>query len=126
MPYCPKCGSEVDETMAFCSKCGTSLKGSQYEDIKDRAKAEIRDAKREWREERRRMREERWNRYGGGMFRFIGPLIGGIILVLLGLAFYLQVVEGFGIWFFISSFFIIMGILVIVIGIYVITVLTRR
>ena len=126
MPYCPKCGSEVDETMAFCSKCGTSLKGTQYEDIKDRTKAESRDVRREWREERRKMREERWNRYGERRFRFIGPLIGGTILVLLGLAFYLQVVEGFGIWLLLSSIFIILGILVIVVGIYVITVLTRR
>ena len=26
MPYCPKCGNNVDETMAFCPKCGTALK----------------------------------------------------------------------------------------------------
>ena len=25
MPYCPKCGNNVDETMVFCPKCGTAL-----------------------------------------------------------------------------------------------------
>ena len=28
MPYCPKCGNNVDETMAFCPKCGTALKST--------------------------------------------------------------------------------------------------
>ena len=28
MPYCPKCGSKVDEAMDFCPHCGTSLKNS--------------------------------------------------------------------------------------------------
>ena len=27
MSYCPKCGNEVNETMAFCPHCGTALKG---------------------------------------------------------------------------------------------------
>ena len=125
MPYCPKCGTEVDETMTFCTKCGVSLKGAGYEDIKDRVKAELKDAKGEWREKRRKMRGERWERYGEPRFRFIGPLIGGLILVLLGSAFYLQIVEGFGIWFLLSSFFIILGIIIIIVGIYVLTV-TRR
>jgi uncharacterized membrane protein YvbJ len=28
MPYCPKCGAEVAETMTFCPNCGTQLKGA--------------------------------------------------------------------------------------------------
>jgi hypothetical protein len=27
MPYCPKCGNEVNEEMDFCPNCGASLKG---------------------------------------------------------------------------------------------------
>ena len=27
MPYCLKCGSKVEDTMTFCSECGTQLKG---------------------------------------------------------------------------------------------------
>ena len=29
MPYCPKCGEEVFEGFAFCSKCGGRLSGHQ-------------------------------------------------------------------------------------------------
>jgi hypothetical protein len=28
MPYCPKCGNEVDERMDFCPNCGAALKGA--------------------------------------------------------------------------------------------------
>jgi uncharacterized membrane protein YvbJ len=28
MQYCPKCGNKVDDTMTFCSNCGTQLKGA--------------------------------------------------------------------------------------------------
>ncbi|NIQ05283.1 MAG: zinc ribbon domain-containing protein, partial [Candidatus Korarchaeota archaeon] len=29
MPYCPKCGAEVSEDMAFCPGCGASLKAEK-------------------------------------------------------------------------------------------------
>lgn len=29
MPFCPKCGKEVGEGLAFCSSCGAKLKGEK-------------------------------------------------------------------------------------------------
>jgi hypothetical protein len=126
MPYCPKCGEEVKETMDFCPKCGFSIKGTQYENIGDRVEAEVKRAKEEWKEERWRMRAERWQRYGEPRFSFLGPLIGGLILICLGLAFYFQIVEGLGLRFFLSSFIIIIGIIVIALGMYMYTVFTKK
>jgi hypothetical protein len=126
MPFCPKCGEEVIEIMDFCPRCGFSLKDTQYENIGDRVEAEVKRAKEGWKEERWRMGGERWQRYGEPRFSFLGSLIGGLILICLGLAFYFQIVEGLGLRFFLSSFIVIVGIIVIALGMYMFSVFTKK
>lgn len=38
MPYCPKCGNEVNEEMDFCPNCGTSLKGKMVPESPEQVK----------------------------------------------------------------------------------------
>jgi len=142
MPYCPKCGEEVYQEMAFCPKCGASLRIQQPEDWRQ----QWRERRREWRERRRELRRQRREaeRYKKGeewektekadknekhLYFFIGPLVGvlvlaGLILMSLGLIFYLLLTGSpTFVW---ASFIIIIGLLVIAGAIYGIVVASRK
>ena len=69
MPYCPKCGNKVDDTMAFCPTCGTALK-----DATPSPAAPI-CAK----EEKQQKHETEKGEYG-----FVRFLISGLILITIG------------------------------------------
>jgi len=74
MPYCPKCGGTVDETMVFCPKCGAALKLStpnQTELTNGEQEKQKNPA-----ETNRRIHQK--NRYGS-----VNYLIGGLILITL-------------------------------------------
>jgi hypothetical protein len=114
MPYCPKCGTEVNEKMAFCPQCGAPLKvegppapaapPESYRPEKAE-KAEKRE-----KEEKREKTEKHEKREFGA----IGPLIGGLFLIFLGVISYLQVI-GYPAWKFAWAFFlVIVGVIVIV------------
>jgi len=89
MAYCSKCGNKVDEDASFCPNCGASLKPgqSQY------AAAPLtysydREEKHEKREkEEKNEKGERSEKSEQGQFRYIGPIIGGVVLIVLGLMF---------------------------------------
>jgi len=99
MPFCPKCGAEIHEEMAFCPKCGAPLKA----EMPKREKEE---------------KGERPEKYEKREVSAIGPLIGGLFLIFLGLALYLQVM-GYRIWDFAGALFlVIVGIIIIIAGIY--------
>ena len=68
MPYCPKCGNKVDETMAFCSACGTPLKGAV-------ASQPARNCEE---------KQEKHESLQKGEYGFVGYLIGGLILITIG------------------------------------------
>ncbi len=92
MVNCPKCGAEITADMAYCPNCGASLQ------------AEPSYTRRDWRRERRERRRnekeeknEKDEQYEKGGRSYIGPLIGGIILVLIGLSSALSIL-GYQIW----------------------------
>jgi len=68
MVYCENCGTKNEEEDEYCSKCGTPLKET--------------DRERRLRERRQR-RGECFGLPGGNI---IGPLIAGVILILVGLS----------------------------------------
>jgi len=107
MPYCPKCGTEVSEEMAFCPKCGAPLKGPPAGYRPEKAEKSEKEEKR-----------EKTEKYEKREFGVIGPLIGGLILIFLGLMFYLEL-TGFArreiLWAF---FFVIIGIIIIIGAVY--------
>lgn len=114
MSYCPKCGAKVEEEMTFCPKCGAPLKTEQPQEWRRRAEKGEKAEKRE--------KGEKAEKHEKREFGFIGPLIGGLILIFLGLTFYLQLL-GYRVWEIAWAFFLItIGIIIIIGTIYA----TRR
>lgn len=107
MPFCAKCGAEVHEEMAFCPKCGAPLKAEMPAEAPARYRRE---------KEEKAEKEEKWERAEKHEKRevaAIGPLIGGLFLIFLGLMFYLRVF-GYRVWEFAGAFFlIIVGVVII-------------
>jgi hypothetical protein len=122
MSYCPKCGSQVTEEMSFCPKCGAPLKiekGTQAAYGEPRFREYRRGEKAEKGEKHEKEKGEKRE------FGFLGPLIGGLILIFLGAAAFLRL-SGYNeaiVWAF---FFLIVGIVIIVAAIYGAFVLTKR
>src|SRR4030067_2110273 len=93
MPYCPKCGNEVQENMAFCPRCGAPLKleappqpapAPAPQRVEKSEKGE-KQAKQEKHEPEKGEKRE-MNQVG-----FIGLVIGGLVLIILGFFAYLRV-----------------------------------
>ena len=118
MPYCHKCGSEVNESMAFCSECGTPIKAAaprppmppEYH----RNEKSEKDEKQEKQEKEEKMEKgEQHEKYEKHEYSILAPLVGGVILILFGFLSYLAV-SGFidvsSIWPFIL---IAIGVIVI-------------
>lgn len=134
MATCPKCGSKVTEEMAFCPKCGAPLKAqkppAQPAAAPAPAQAPYRAEKGEKGEKGEKAEKEEKGEKGethekrGWMF--MGPLIGGLILIFLGFMAYLQIygilrsdVAG-------ATFLVIIGIVIIIAAIYAVMVTSKR
>ncbi|HVP41185.1 MAG TPA: zinc-ribbon domain-containing protein [Candidatus Krumholzibacteriaceae bacterium] len=135
MPYCPKCGNEVSEEMEFCPKCGAALKGEQPRDVEKWGKEfgeRMAQRGREFGErmsEHARRRADRYEKtevHEKHEFAFIGPLIGGLILIFLGLMFYLQVTGSLNVIIVGAIFFVVIGVIIIAAGIFAATMTRRR
>jgi len=128
MSYCPKCGSKVDEEMTFCPKCGASLKVEKVATAtpETRPTTYRRDEKTEEKSEKHEKREKQ-EKHEKREYGFIGPLIGGVILLFIGLAIYLPTaVPGYNVNVVWALFFVLIGLLVIVGGVYGVIVAGRR
>jgi uncharacterized membrane protein YvbJ len=145
MPYCPKCNNEVSEEMEFCPKCGAALKGEQYSDVekwgkefgermaqKGRELGERMSERAKRRAERRAQRDEKYEKYEKTEvhekheFVFVGPLIGGLVLIFLGLMFYLQIIGSLNAAIVGALFFIVIGVIIIAAGVFAATMAKRR
>jgi Flp pilus assembly protein TadB len=79
--YCPKCGNTVDETMTFCPRCGASLKMETTQPSSTRVNyARSRNEKQE--------KQEKGEKHEKSQHRFVGWLIAGVCLVILGVVAY--------------------------------------
>jgi len=105
--YCPKCGSKIEEETSFCPKCGAPLKAQQA--TVEARTTYRRDEKTEKAEKNEKTEKREKHEYG-----FVGPLIGGLILIFIGVASYLEITKMYDsrvIWAF---FLILIGVLIIV------------
>ena len=103
MSYCPNCGAEVVEGMTFCPKCGAPLKGAPV--TPPRYGRERLERRRDEKAEKHE-KQEKGEKHEKREHPFIGPLIGGLILVFLGVISYLQTI-GYNVWMFIGPYFLI-------------------
>jgi uncharacterized membrane protein YvbJ len=122
MPYCPKCGSEVSENMTFCPQCGTSLKAGEprppmYPERyrSEKAEKEEKQEKHEKHEKEEKMEKgEQPEKYEKKEYGVLGPLIGGVILILAGFMFYLAASGIIKVRSIFPFFLIIIGAIVII------------
>lgn len=128
MGQCPKCGSEVSEEMSFCPKCGAALKiqpppppaGTRPTRYRRNEKSE-KDEKHE--KDEKGEKGEKGEKQGYG---FLGPLIGGLILVFLGVSFWLELTGLLSARYMWSFFLLLIGIVIIIAALYTAFVLTKR
>lgn len=116
MSYCPKCGNKVEETMTFCPRCGASLK-VQNAGPSPPPPTYRREEKAEKGEKQEKKEPEKGEKHEKGEFGFVGWLIGGLIIIIIGVTAYLraigylsQPVEGAVVILFIGVAIIIMAI----------------
>lgn len=133
MSYCPKCGAKTREEMNFCPKCGTVLK----EEIATAAapttappatqhvKVE-KEEKHEKEEKGEKNEPEKGERHARRESAFVGPLVGGFVLIFAGFAFYAMLTGMFS-WQTVGAlFFVVIGIIVIAGAVYAATMASRR
>jgi hypothetical protein len=123
MTQCPKCGSEVGDEMSFCPKCGAPLKMQQP--APGPSPPHYRREEKSEKSEKGEKHEkgEKGEKHGYG---FIGPLIGGLILIFLGVSFWLELTGTLNPAYVWSFFLLFVGIAIIVAALYVSLVLAKR
>ncbi len=127
MSYCPKCGNKVDETMTFCPRCGASLKVEAAAPPKAApTPGYARNEKNEKGEKREKNEPEKGEKHEKGEFGFIGWLIGGVIIIIIGLFAYAQATGMITGQMQSALVLLAIGIAVIVIAIWLSTMARRR
>jgi uncharacterized membrane protein YvbJ len=115
MPYCQKCGSEVSENMDFCPQCGATLKVTATRPAERyRSEKAEKEEKYEKHEKEEKMEKgEHPEKYEKQEYSILGSLIGGSILILVGIMFYLTVAGTMNLRSVFPFFLIIIGVIVI-------------
>jgi len=133
MPNCPKCSSEVDEKMAFCPKCGAALRTEQPADWRDEWRAKQREWTERRREERRQRMQaekgekgEKWEKTEKHEHTFLGPLFGGLVLIVLGAFSYFSIIGGFSAQLLGALLLVFVGVIIIAVTVYFFVVAERR
>lgn len=126
MATCPKCGSKVRDDMAFCPNCGASLRAEQTTAQQTPPPPpRYRNEKAE-KDERNEKREKGEKHEKRGPYAFIGPLIGGLVLIFIGMVAFINIYYPNSSGILWAFFFIIIGIIIIIGAIYGTTMARRR
>lgn len=135
MPNCPKCGAKVAEAMSFCPSCGSALKVAPPV-VQAPAPAAPAPAPtpRPYREEKHEKREkeekhekgEKTEKHEKRQYAPIGPVIAGIVLIVLGLIFYISITMKVSGIVLLAWFFIIVGIAIVLAAVYAAVMASRR
>jgi hypothetical protein len=127
MSYCPKCGSKVTEEMSFCPKCGAPVKIEQAPPVTTRREYRRREKEEEKGEKHEKQeKREKGEKGEKGEYGFLGPLVGGLILIFLGVTWWLGINQTLD-WKILWAFFLLMvGIVIILAAIYGAFVLRKR
>ena len=124
MPYCQKCGSEVNENMTFCPKCGAALKVTEPRPP-ERYRSEKAEKQEKHEKEEKMEKGEQPEKFEKKEYSVLGPLIGGSILILVGFMLYLAVAGVLNLRSIFPFFLIIIGAIVIL-GVAIGAVMARK
>lgn len=115
MPYCPKCGLEVKEEMTFCPRCGASLKTKESMPAEQYKGEKTEKQEKQEKQEKNEKNEkgEQQEKYEKQQYGILGPLVGGLILILVGVMFYLSLIGVFTLSSIFPFVLIIIGAIVI-------------
>jgi F0F1-type ATP synthase assembly protein I len=130
MTYCHKCGSEVKEEDSFCPKCGAVLKAgaprpSMSPERYRSEKAEKQEKHEKHEKDEKMEKGTQQEKYEKQEFGVLGPLIGGVILILGGFMLYLAVSGILNMRSVFPFFLIIIGVIVLL-GVGTGAVMARR
>jgi predicted RNA-binding Zn-ribbon protein involved in translation (DUF1610 family) len=124
LSYCSKCGAKLEEDVSFCPRCGAPVKMAQ-------TTAETRPAP--YRRGEKSEKSEKAEKQEKGEKRekhelgFLGPLIGGLVLIFLGVvAFVGMSYPHYDLRWVWAFFFVLVGVMIIAAVIYVAFVLGKR
>jgi uncharacterized membrane protein YvbJ len=117
MVYCPKCGNEVDEAMTFCPRCGAPLKAEAPVQVASTPRSEKAE-KGEKQEKHEKQEPEKGEKHEKGEYGFVGWLVGGLILVLIGFFSLLQFAGYFSSGIMGALVLLIIGVIVIIAAVY--------
>ncbi len=90
MSYCAKCGNKIDENMAFCPRCGAPVKAGVDSAAHFQTQRGEKAEKAEKQEKNEKENSEKGEKQEKNEYGFIGWLIGGLILIVVGLLSILQ------------------------------------
>jgi uncharacterized Zn finger protein (UPF0148 family) len=128
MSECKKCGYKVQEGMSFCPRCGAPLQ-AEAQPAEQRPMVQTRYRSEKAEKHEKQEKREKGEKHEKGEHAFIGPFIGGVILIIIGLISFLQVTGAISpvtretLW---ASFIIIVGVLLILGALYAIMITRRR
>lgn len=131
MPECKKCGYKASGEMSFCPNCGAPLKAEQVAaEQRPAIVTHYRDEKAEkYEKKEKREKEEKYEKHEKGEYAFLGSLVGGIVLIIVGLMSYLTITGFIGMRTreILGAFFIIViGILIIFGALYFMSMARKR
>jgi uncharacterized membrane protein YvbJ len=129
MSYCPKCGNNVDETMTFCPRCGASLKveaakaapSPQYPQRGEKSEKQEKGEKQE-----KNQSHEKGEKHEKGEFGFIGWLIGGLVLIVIGFFAYASAINLIPPQMHSALVLLVIGVAIIIVAIYLSTMARKR
>jgi predicted lipid-binding transport protein (Tim44 family) len=111
MSYCPKCGNKVEENMTFCPRCGAPLKVE--------APVQAAPALAPQRREKAEKGEK-------GEYGFIGWLVGGLVLIIIGFFAVLRISGYLATGMDTALIFLIIGVIIIIAALYFATMARKR
>jgi uncharacterized membrane protein YvbJ len=118
MSYCPKCGNKVDENMTFCPRCGAPLKAEAPVQAAPTPQRGEKSEKSEKQEKHEKQEPEKGEKHEKGEYGFVGWLIGGLVLILIGFFALLLFTHVIPSGIFGALVLLIIGVIIIIAAIY--------
>jgi len=127
MVYCQKCGNEVNEAMSFCPRCGAPLKAASPVQAAPALQRSEKAEKGEKQEKQQEKQEpEKGEKYEKGQYGFVGWLVGGLILIVIGFFALLQISNIISSGVMGAVVLLIIGVIVIVTAVYFASMARKR